>query len=681
MHYLITVLVLICCVLPIQVHADDWQPLFNGENLDGWIQRGGKAHYEVEKTRGGIHILGSSVPNTSNSFLCTEKEYGDFILEYEFKVDAELNSGVQIRSESRSDYKNGRVHGYQVEIDASDRGWSGGIYDESRRGWINSLEKNLPARYAFKQDQWNHVRVQAIGHSIRTWMNGVPAADLLDTATLKGFIGLQVHGVGGRTEPLSVRWRNLRIQDLGESQWASLLKPDSLDGWNKLPGGDWKMENGILRGTSPSSESRHGMLLSDKRYGDFTAKVVFRANKGNSGFYFRADRVDSAVSVNGFQAEIDPQNDVGGLYETGGRGWVVQPTVEQVKKYFRPGEWNEMTVSAQGRRVIVHVNGQKSAEITNDRRRTDGHFGLQLHGGMEMDVEFKSVDVLASNTKLPIGELIPPSSGPLFDPGTKVKKIAGDFEFTEGPAMGPDGRIYFTDIPNSRIHAYDPASGELAVFRENSGGANGLMFTGNDALYACEGGNRQLTRQYGDEVNVLADKFDGKRFNSPNDLVLDGKGGVYFTDPRYGNRDDLEMDVEAVYYLPRNGKLRRVIDDLVRPNGIMLSLDNTVLYVVDNGAKSIWAYDVQGDGSLNNGRKWVDMEGGGDGMTIDAHGNLYCAGAGKIWIWNSAGELLHSIKAPEGPANCVFGGPENKVLYITAQTGFYSLQMNVAGGR
>ena len=187
-------------------------PLCDGKTLDGWEQKGGKAKYAVEDGQ----IVGSSVPNTSNSFLCTKKHYSDFIMEYEFKVDPSLNSGVQIRSHSKPDYKNGRVHGYQVEIDPGSRAWSCGIYDEGRRGWLNNLKNNEPARKAFKQNEWNKVRVEAKGDSIKTWLNGVPAADLKDSMTPSGFIGLQVHGVGGRKEPLEVRWRNLRIKDLSE---------------------------------------------------------------------------------------------------------------------------------------------------------------------------------------------------------------------------------------------------------------------------------------------------------------------------------------------------------------------------------------------------------------------------------------------------------------------------------
>ena len=189
---------------------DGWIELFNGQNLDGWTQRGGKAKYEV---RDGM-IVGSTVPNTPNSFLCTEQHYDNFELQLEFLVDPQLNSGIQIRSNSLPEYKDGRVHGYQVEIDPSERAWSGGIYDEGRRGWLYDLSNNAEARYAFRQGAWNHYRIVASGDSIRTWVNGVFAADLQDDMTASGFIALQVHGVGGRKDPISVSWKNIRLRKL-----------------------------------------------------------------------------------------------------------------------------------------------------------------------------------------------------------------------------------------------------------------------------------------------------------------------------------------------------------------------------------------------------------------------------------------------------------------------------------
>ena len=171
-------------------------------------------------------VVGTSVPNTPNSFLCTSKEYRDFILEFEFKVDPKLNSGVQIRSHCFDEPKvftqdgksreipAGRVHGYQVEIDPSERAWSAGIYDEGRRGWLADLKDNEPARKAFKPSVWNAVPVECRGDSIKTWLNGVPAADLHDDVTPQGFIALQVHGVGDSTDNREVRWRKIRIREL-----------------------------------------------------------------------------------------------------------------------------------------------------------------------------------------------------------------------------------------------------------------------------------------------------------------------------------------------------------------------------------------------------------------------------------------------------------------------------------
>ncbi len=188
---------------------EKWQDLFDGKTLNGWIQRGGKALYHVEDGT----IVGTTVLGTPNSFLCTEKVFSNFIMELEVKVDTALNSGIQIRSNSFEEYRNGRVHGYQVEIDPSERAWSGGIYDEGRRGWLYDLQENEAARKAFKNEEWNHFRIEAIEDSIRTWVNGITAADLVDSMTATGFIALQVHS--SRIEGLKIRWRNIRIQDLG----------------------------------------------------------------------------------------------------------------------------------------------------------------------------------------------------------------------------------------------------------------------------------------------------------------------------------------------------------------------------------------------------------------------------------------------------------------------------------
>jgi len=247
----------------------EWQDLFDGTTLNGWQQLNGTAKYEV---RDGM-IVGTTVPGSPNSFLCTKNDYGDFILELDFKVDEGLNSGVQIRSESLKEYKNGRVHGYQVEIDPAQkelysksppnlwvtgeevppgtepRRWTGGIYDEARRGWLCNLTRNVRARNAFMPGEWNHFRIEAIGDSIRTWLNGVPAASIVDSMTPNGFIALQVH-LTKEKEPMQVRWKNIRIKDLGFNK----SKPDT----NYDPDmGDWQAaEAGLIAQVFPISENK-----------------------------------------------------------------------------------------------------------------------------------------------------------------------------------------------------------------------------------------------------------------------------------------------------------------------------------------------------------------------------------------------------------------------------------------
>lgn len=389
------------CVAANLLWAEELKPIFNGTTLDGWVQRGGQATYAVEE---GV-IVGTTVTGTGNSFLCTTRDYGDFILELEIKADPQLNSGVQVRShcfdaETTYDFGGraikipaGRVHGYQVEVDhRPERRWSGGIYEEGRREWLFPLATNSPAGQAFKFGDWNQYRIVCRGASIRTWVNGIPAGDLVDAETLSGFIALQVHS--SPTAGLQVRFRNVRLQDLGEHQWRPAWNGESFDGAHIIGKGDWKIEpGGIIHATHAQSEPDYGHLVSNVTLSNFTVRLKFKAVKGNSGFYFRiAEGGNSGVT--GFQAEIDAEKDVGGLYETNGRGWVSQPTPDQVKQWFKPQEWNTMTVSAQGRRVNVNVNGHQSAELRDDPGRLDGPSALQLHGGQDVEVFFKDIEIL-----------------------------------------------------------------------------------------------------------------------------------------------------------------------------------------------------------------------------------------------------------------------------------------------
>ncbi|UCF38280.1 MAG: SMP-30/gluconolactonase/LRE family protein [Acidobacteriota bacterium] len=267
----------------------------------------------------------------------------------------------------------------------------------------------------------------------------------------------------------------------------------------------------------------------------------------------------------------------------------------------------------------------------------------------------------------------------LVQPGSKVEKLAGGFEFTEGPAVCPEGNVFFTDIPNNRIHKWS-ISGELSIFKEDSGAANGLYFDGSCNLLACEGGRRQLVSiSPAGEVTVLVDSYEGKRLNSHNDLWPDPKGGIYFTDPRYGNRDNLEQDGEHVYYLkPGRQELVRVIDDMVRPNGIIGTPDGSLLYVTDHGDGKTYVYSVEPGGTLTD-KKLIAPE-GSDGMTLDEQGNLYLTNDAVV-VYSPQGQRLGSIEVPERPANVSFGGKTRDILFITARTSLYSVQMNVKGAK
>jgi gluconolactonase len=265
----------------------------------------------------------------------------------------------------------------------------------------------------------------------------------------------------------------------------------------------------------------------------------------------------------------------------------------------------------------------------------------------------------------------------LVAPKAKVEKLAGDFRFTEGPAVDAKGNVYFSDIPNNRIHIWS-TEGKLSTFRENSGGANGLFFDKQGNLIACEGGNRRVTSISPDgKVTVLADKYDGKKLNSPNDLWIDADGGVYFSDPRYGARKDLEQDGFHVYYIsPDRKTVTRVINDLKTPNGVLGNAKDKLLYVADPGDRKTYVYPILGAGKL--GEKKLFAEHGSDGMTLDERGNVYLTGRG-VTIYSPAGKQLQTIEVPEGPANMCFGGEDRKTLFITARTSLYGVKMQVSG--
>ena len=379
-----------------QKKTTPWSALFDGKTLNGWHRKGGKAIYEVKD---GM-IIGNTVQDRFNTFLATKTYYKDFILELEFWVDSGMNSGIQIRSNRYPYYKNGVVHGYQVEIDPSERAWSGGIYDESRRGWLAPLVNNPKAQKAFKHNDWNHYRVEAIGDTIKTWINKVPAAFLVDDATHSGFIALQVHGISPDKKPTTkVRWRNIRIIDKDVAKysthsslepvytlnkltfedkrkgWSLLWDGKTTDGWTGIkqkgfPTEGWQIKNGelmVLETGGKESEAGGDIITKDK-YADFELKLEFKISQGaNSGIKYY---VDPAInkgkgSAIGLEYQIlDDKNheDAHKGNHKGSRtvGSLYDLIKADESKHMNPiGQWNTARIVSKESEVTHYLNGKK----------------------------------------------------------------------------------------------------------------------------------------------------------------------------------------------------------------------------------------------------------------------------------------------------------------------------------
>lgn len=429
-----------------------WIALFDGETLNGWEQKGGEAQYEV---RNGT-IVGITMLNTPNSFLTSSEMYNDFILELNFKVDTSMNSGIQIRSNSLPHYKEGRVHGYQVEIDPSDRAWSGGIYDESRRGWLNPMTENPEAQKAFKKNDWNHYRIEAIGDTLKTWVNGVPAAHLVDEKTDNGFIALQVHSIKEKTqEGTEIVWKDVKIItdsvakyatksplepiitknqltiDEKKNKWKLLWDGETTDGWrgarlDEFPDKGWEIKEGVLTVLSSGGEesAAGGDIVTKDLYGDFELKVDFKLTESaNSGikYYVDTDLNKGPGSSIGLEYQIldderhpdaklgnhDGSRTVGSLYDL-----IQADTSKPVNPI---GEWNTAHIISKDNHVEHWLNGAKILEYErkseeykklvseskyvkwpNFGESDRGHILLQDHGD---HVSFKNIKIKPINSK------------------------------------------------------------------------------------------------------------------------------------------------------------------------------------------------------------------------------------------------------------------------------------------
>ncbi len=273
----------------------------------------------------------------------------------------------------------------------------------------------------------------------------------------------------------------------------------------------------------------------------------------------------------------------------------------------------------------------------------------------------------------------------ILAPNTQVEKVAGGFEFTEGPLWHPDGFLLFSDIPANTIYKWQPEQ-KTEIFRQPSGNANGNALDRSGRLITAEHGNRRisLTKKNG-EIVTLASHYQEKRLNSPNDLAVKSDGSIYFTDPPYGIKSEQEeLGFYGVYRLAPDGTLTLLVDDFVRPNGIVFSTDETKLYVNDSKKGHIRVFDVKPDGMLENGKIFAKLkpsssEGAADGMKVDIKGNIYSTGPGGVWIFSSKGELLGIIETPEAPANLAWGDSDSKTLYITANKSLYRIRLRIPG--
>lgn len=446
-------IMLLCLLCAAVVSAQNWQPLFNGKNLSGWKKLNGNAEYKVEDGA----IVGISKMNTPNTFLSTKDKYGDFILEFEFKVDDGLNSGVQFRSESKKDYQKGRVHGYQFEIDPSDRAWSGGVYDEARRGWLYPLTKNPDAKSAFRRGQWNKARIEASGNHIATWINGVPCANLWDDMTPEGFIALQVHAIGDPSqEGKKVAWRDIRICTEDVDRYLTTTKapevnavPNTLspaevaDGWKLLfngkdsegwrgakldifPTKGWVIEDGLLKvmPADGAESTNGGDIVTTDTYKNFILSVDFKITEGaNSGIKYFVDPdlnkgEGSAIGCE-FQILDDERHPDAKLGVKGNRklGSLYDLIPAPEKKPFNINDFNTAVVIVMGNHVEHWLNGEKLLEYNRNNQmfnalvayskyrdwpnfgnRAEGNILLQDHGD---EVWFKNVKIKELPDKAP----------------------------------------------------------------------------------------------------------------------------------------------------------------------------------------------------------------------------------------------------------------------------------------
>ncbi|MDG2012409.1 MAG: DUF1080 domain-containing protein [Pirellulaceae bacterium] len=397
----IAFLVMASLLLSASVMAQDagFQSLFDGRTLAGWAQRNGTATYRVDDAC----IVGKTNDRSPNSFLCTEQIFGDFELLFEVKVDSPLNSGVQIRSQSKDGKPEGRVNGPQVEIEAGNENGStsGYLYGEAAGGWMTPDAQRTPHPHFIRED-WNSYRVLAIGNRIRTWLNGSLVSDLVDEEKFQshpeGFIGLQVHGIGAGQGPFEVRWRNIRVRDL--TGFTSLFNGKDLTGWKT--NGNWlPQEDGSLliqpRVGENGWQRYDAYLWSEKQYGDFVLDLEYTYPAGgNSGVFFRVSDCANPVEQ-GSEIQILDSSGKQGAMGHHDHGGMIRTQGASKNMSRPPHEWNHMILACQGNHVQVILNGEQIINLNLDQtaakdRPRHGFIGLQDHG-QPNDIRFRNIRI------------------------------------------------------------------------------------------------------------------------------------------------------------------------------------------------------------------------------------------------------------------------------------------------
>ncbi len=370
-------------IFPIGALPDEDSPkisLFNGTDLNGWHSVGG-GKWTVENGE----IVGETGTG-EYGWLVADQEYSDFILELKFKAEANGNSGIQFRSH----IIDGVMKGYQAECDNRPGMHTGGVYEEHGRGWL--AQPSEEGEKALIPDEWNIYRIQMLGDTIQTWLNGRKIVDFHDNQSVRGIIALQVHS--GKEPPVKMRWKDITIIDLNYGEdWTPLFNGKNLEGWVEHGQEKWSVADNCIVGQAVTDA--YGYLATVQTYKDFIIRLRCKAEgTGNSGLFYHSTL--DGVDIRGVQAEIDPTpgNHTAGLYESGGRGWIALPN-EDAEKLTRPvGEWNDLYVRVKGNHVTTYTNGWKAVDfIDNEQKYNDGVIALQLHSGGQASMRWQSIYV------------------------------------------------------------------------------------------------------------------------------------------------------------------------------------------------------------------------------------------------------------------------------------------------